>query len=225
MSFSLAYLQHHSSSSGGRTVAMRLQRRSRKRWVGRLFVKMSASWSIVDTDLIERSLQRTLSWTKWKFTSICFVLAWKTGLDAIARAETLSHHKIGASTRKTPSSLSKVWSQHNSAEAKARARYSDTILERETVSCFLADHVIGLEPRYTSKPEVDLLSSRSPAQSTSVKAESVNGPVVNDSPKWKVPHKYLRIPLAAMRWINVGEDMYWHTLCIANERSGPVKVR
>ena len=66
-----------------------------------------------------------------------------------------------------PTSLSKVRSQHTSAEAVARARYSDLVEERETVGCFLAEQVIGLEPRYTSRPEVDRRSSGSPAQSAS----------------------------------------------------------
>ena len=36
--------------------------------------------------------------------------------------------------------------QHTSTEAMARALYSDSVEERETVGCFLADQVIGLEP-------------------------------------------------------------------------------
>ena len=68
---------------------------------------------------------------------MCFIRAWKTGFEAIARAKTLSHHKIGGWER----------IQHNSAEAMARALYSDSVEERETVGCFLANQVIVLEPR------------------------------------------------------------------------------
>ena len=39
--------------------------------------------------------------------------------------------------------------------------------------CFLEDQEIGLEPRKTSKPIVDLLSDGSLVQSTSVKVERV----------------------------------------------------
>ena len=133
------YLQHPFSSSRGQTVAMRLLWRSRKRCAGRLLVKISASWSSVQTSLTVRSLRRTRSRSKWKCTSMCFVRAWNTGFEAIARVEMLSHQRIGAFGIKTPRSLSKVWSQQTIAEARAKARYSDSVEDRDTVSCFFVD--------------------------------------------------------------------------------------
>ena len=62
------------------------------------------------------------------------------------RAETLSHHRVGAVEMKTPRSLSNVRSQQSSTEAKARALYSDSVEDLDTVSCFLTDHVMGLGP-------------------------------------------------------------------------------
>jgi hypothetical protein len=75
---------------------------------------------------------------------MCFIQAWKMGLEAIAKAETLSHHKIGGSEMKMPRSWGKTRSQHTLTEAKARARYSASVDEQDTVSCFFADQVMGL---------------------------------------------------------------------------------
>ena len=64
----------------------------------------------------------------------------------------------------------------------ARARYSDSVEEQETVGCFLADQVIGLEPRYTRRPEVDLRSFGSPTQSALEKTDKDKGPGVKAIP-------------------------------------------
>ena len=78
---------------------------------------------------------------------MCLVLAWNTGLDAIANAETLSHQRIGVSEMKMPRSLRRVQIQHSSAEAKAKAQYSDSVEDLETVGFFLADQVMALDPK------------------------------------------------------------------------------
>jgi hypothetical protein len=46
-----------------------------------------------------------------------------------------------------PRSFSKVRIQHSSAKAIAKALYFDSVDDLETVGCFLADQVVGLEPR------------------------------------------------------------------------------
>jgi hypothetical protein len=46
-----------------------------------------------------------------------------------------------------PRSLSKVQIQQSSAEAMAKALYFDSVEDRDIVCCFLADQVIGLDPR------------------------------------------------------------------------------
>jgi len=50
-----------------------------------------------------------------------------------------------------------------SAVALARALYSASVLDLDTVACFLALHEIRLEPRKIAKPPVDFLSSEHPA--------------------------------------------------------------
>jgi hypothetical protein len=47
----------------------------------------------------------------------------------------------------------------------ARALYSASILDLETVACFLALYEIKLDPKNTADPGVDLLSFGHPAQS------------------------------------------------------------
>jgi hypothetical protein len=54
--------------------------------------------------------------------------------------------------------------------ALASALYSTYVLDLETVGCFLELHEIRFGPTKIAKPHVDLLSSKSPAQSACVKA-------------------------------------------------------
>jgi hypothetical protein len=55
----------------------------------------------------------------------------------------------------------------SSAIAFARALYSASVLDRETVAYFLELQEIRFEPRKIANPPVDLLSFGHPAQSTS----------------------------------------------------------
>jgi hypothetical protein len=55
-----------------------------------------------------------------------------------------------------------------------RARYSASVLERETIDCFLAVHVRKLGQKNIQAPVVDRQSSTEPAQSTSEKLRKVN---------------------------------------------------
>lgn len=61
-----------------------------------------------------------------------------------------------------------------SAVVSARARYSASVEERDTTSCFLLFQAIREEPRKIENHVVDFLSLTSPAQSESEKAVKVS---------------------------------------------------
>ena len=53
-------------------------------------VKISVSWSFELTKLVATHSDAIFSLMKWQSTSMCLVLSWKTGLDAICKAARLS---------------------------------------------------------------------------------------------------------------------------------------
>ena len=61
----------------------------------------------------------------------------------------LSHQRTGGQGRKKPSSGKRDWSHRSSAVVVAKERYSDSVLERDTVGCLRELHKIRLEPRKT----------------------------------------------------------------------------
>ena len=56
----------------------------------------------------------------------------------------LSHQSLGGKGRKIPRSFNTWRSQESSAAVVAKAQYSASVDDLETVSCFLAYQVIGL---------------------------------------------------------------------------------
>ena len=62
-------------------------------------------------------------------------------------APMLSHQRRGGVEDTSPSSDKREQSQIISVEACATARYSDSVLERETVRCFLDVQEMRLRPR------------------------------------------------------------------------------
>lgn len=97
------------------------------------------------------------------------------GLDANAKAETLSQCNVGAEGREICRSLSKCRSHSTSEAVSAMALYSASVDDRETEVCFLELQEMGQLPRKITKPVVLLRSLGSPGQSESVKALSSNG--------------------------------------------------
>jgi hypothetical protein len=78
------------------------------------------------------------------------------------------------------------------------ALYSASVLDLETVACFLALQDIRLDPKKMANPLVDRLSSRHPAQSASEKALTNKELVLFIlSPSLVLDFTYLRILFTA----------------------------
>ena len=92
------------------------------------------------------------------------------------------------------------WTQIISAVAFAKALYSASVLDLDTVACFFAHHDIKFGPKNTAKPPVDRLSSKHPAQSESENAlTSVDEDLLKVRPRLTVSFTYLTMRLAAVQ--------------------------
>jgi hypothetical protein len=84
--------------------------------------------------------------------------------------------------------------------AFATALYSASVVDLETVGCFIALQETRLEPRNIAKPPVDLLSSKHPAQSASENLlTSIDDDLTICNPIPMVPLTYLKILFTAAR--------------------------
>ena len=70
-------------------------------------------------------------------------------------APRLSHQRIGGDERGKLSSEKREWSHENSAEVSARALFSTSVEDRETVHYLLELHEIRLSPKKIAKTPVD----------------------------------------------------------------------
>jgi hypothetical protein len=85
-----------------------------------------------------------------------------------------------------------------SAIALARALYSASVLDLESVACFLALQDIRFDPKNTAKPPIDLRSFGQPAQSTAAKVLTMVDPdLIIWRPRFKVPFIYWSILFTA----------------------------
>jgi hypothetical protein len=75
---------------------------------------------------------------------MCFNRAWKIGFEARDKTFMLSHHVTGAEAKETWSSRNNIRNQYTSAVMRAKHRYSASVLDFDTTSCFLADQDIRL---------------------------------------------------------------------------------
>ena len=126
-------------------------------------VKMVASWSIELRKLVATHPNAIFSLMKWQSTSICLVLSWKTGFDAICNAAWLSHTSFICSSFPNLNSWRSCLNRMSSHVAKAIARYSASALDLTTTSCFLLFQDIKLPPIKTQYPEVERLFEGEPA--------------------------------------------------------------
>jgi len=121
----------------GRLWTLRLEHKKLNRAAESGFVRRSASWSRLDRKLIVNFFLETRSLTKWKSISMCFVRAWKTGLEDRYVTPILSHQRVRLWDRCKPIFIAKNYNHWSSAAVSARALYSASVLLQATVACCL----------------------------------------------------------------------------------------
>jgi len=89
-------------------------------------------------------------------------------------ADMLSQNNIGAVGISICKKLSSCLIQSNSVAVTARALYSASVEDCDTVCCFFYDQEMGLEPKNITNPVVESLSLGLPAQSASENALTVS---------------------------------------------------
>lgn len=99
--------------------------------------------------------------------SRCLMSEWNTWLELNAKPDRLSQWSEGGFDKNWWMSLNTDRIQNTSTTQWANALYSTSVELLETVGCFFDCHEIGLDPRYTTKPEIDLLELISATQSES----------------------------------------------------------
>lgn len=154
----------------------------------------------------------TFSQTKWQLTSICFVLSWNTGFEAMCIVAWLSqNNSIGAFILK-PKSCRRKRNHINSLVVEAMALYYASALEWAITFCFLLFQVTKFPPINVQYPVVNQQSVRLPAQSASVY------PIIWVWPFFFIriprpgdPVKYWRILLTTSMWLFLRSCIYWLT--------------
>ena len=112
-----------------------------------------------------------------------------------------------------------------SATRRARARYSASIEDRETLGCFFVHQEIRFGPKKMRNPDVDFLSFLSFAQSESENPRSSKSPGRMSKPWPRVPKMYLRMHFRKWLSCSLGWCMHWETRLTANWMSGRVMAR
>jgi hypothetical protein len=126
------------------------------------FVKMYASWSLKEINLICSSCV-TRSLTKWKLTSMCLMWAWKIGFADKYVAPMLSHQRICGWFWEIPNSLSRDCAHMILVVVLATILYSASVILWDTVACLRAFQAIEFGPKKYSMSPVDRRLSRLPA--------------------------------------------------------------
>ncbi len=107
-------------------------------------------------------------WTKWCCTSMCFVYAWWVGFLVNDITPWLSHRIIVTFfSSMYPKSIINFVIHMASFVACVFAMYSTSVVDNAMVGCHLLLQEMASPPIMKTNPMVDLLSSRSPPQSTS----------------------------------------------------------
>jgi hypothetical protein len=176
---------------------------SPRKWVkvvwSRGLVKILARLSCVGTWIKAIFPFSTLSLRKWYLTSMCFVLEWSTEFFASLMTLVLSHWS-GTWVYSSLKSLMVYVIQRSWEQQLAAATYSASVVDWATLDCLREDQDTKEDPKNWQVPEVDFLSNRHPAKSTSEKPCSTKEEDVEyQRPKSGVWRKYLNMCLTACR--------------------------
>lgn len=107
----------------------------------------------------------------------------------------------------------------------AKAWYSASLLERETVGCFLDPprHKVWINEIARARCRSTIVGIARPISIGVGMNREVGRPVKHEVPLWIEPLTKQRMHLAAWRWDVQGECMYWHTRK-GNIRSSECKI-
>lgn len=141
----------------------------------KLAVSTSTNWKREITWMGEMMPTKSFSLTKWQSNSTLLVLSWKMGFLVRCMAAWLSQYTRAGCECWIWKSLSKTSNQTISQKVWAKARYSASANERDTVACFLDFQLIKESPIKTQKLVTDLRVSGQAAQSESLKAFKCKG--------------------------------------------------
>lgn len=184
-----------------------------KKWkiiVGKALAKISASWNLVLICIGVMTPFRAFSLTKWKSNSICLVLSWKIGFLVRWRAAWLWQSRRAGWGWSILKSFSRYINHMISQLVWAKAQYSASTDERETVACFFDFQLTKEFPLNIQNPITDLLVSRQVAQSKSLKALRCKRDWLEKKmPCPMEPFRYFRILWAAYRWVCAGLSVNW----------------
>ena len=135
---------------------------------------------------------------------MCLVLSWKTGLDAICKAVWLSQMSFICSSFPNLNSRRRCFIHMSSHVIRAIARYSASVLDLTTTSCFLLFQDIRLPLIKTQYPEVERLSVGEPAQFASTNNLGVTYVLVQHTLAG-VLLIYRRMRITASQWLAHGD--------------------
>ena len=119
-----------------------------KNWEFRRYlVKILMTWSDEGIQWMLGSLLRTLSWMKWRSSSICFKHAGKNKVTIKKIARWLSNQTRGGALKVRQGSFKRDCTQVISTIRDAKPWHSDSMLLRETTCYFIDDHEIKFGSR------------------------------------------------------------------------------
>ncbi len=139
-------------------------------------------------------------WTKWCYTSMCFVRAWWVGFFVNDIAFWLLHQiTITFFSSMYPKSIINFVIHMVSFVACVFAMYSASVVDNVIVGCHLLFQEMAPPPIMKTNLVMDLLSSKSPLQSTSqYPSISLDGVALNCNFICNVLCKYQKIRLMAI---------------------------